>query len=171
MAELQLQSQPPVDAAAPVKLIVGGMTLFLDADGLKILEGRDSHDRRKSRFCGIQILPGTFSTTIPYYNILWASADSEKLVIEWAEEKSEGKLRHATLNYAPIRDSAAETETFVASLRDRAYGQVPRNRRAMVLINPHAGPGGAARIWENDVRPIFEAARMTLDTSTPMMLW
>ena len=125
---------------------------------------RASHERRKSRFCGIQILPGVYSTVIPYYNIIWASAENGHIIIDWAEEKSKGYLRHATMRY-PIRDTLAETNRFVAGLRDQAYGQIPRQRRAKVLINPHAGPGGATRIWEHDVKPIFEAARMTLDVT------
>jgi sphingosine kinase len=31
-----------------------------------------------------------------------------------------------------------------------------------VLVNPHAGPGGAKKIWEKEVKPIFEAARMPM---------
>ncbi len=29
-------------------------------------------------------------------------------------------------------------------------------------MNPHAGPGGADKIWEKEVKPIFEAARMPM---------
>lgn len=35
-----------------------------------------------------------------------------------------------------------------------------------MLINPHAGPGGALRKWSNDVKPLFDAARMELDVVT-----
>lgn len=31
------------------------------------------------------------------------------------------------------------------------------------MVNPHAGPGGAVKIWENEVKPIFDSARMALD--------
>lgn len=44
----------------------------------------------------------------------------------------------------------------------RSYGPAPRRRRAYVLVNPHAGPGGAVKIWETQVKPIFDAARMPL---------
>lgn len=44
----------------------------------------------------------------------------------------------------------------------RSYGPAPRRRRAYVLVNPHAGPGGAVKIWESQVKPIFDAARMHL---------
>lgn len=45
----------------------------------------------------------------------------------------------------------------------RAYGQADRRKRAKVLINPYSGPGGADKIWEHEVKPLFEAARMSLD--------
>lgn len=50
----------------------------------------------------------------------------------------------------------------------RAYGSAPRRKRAYVLVNPHAGPGGAQKKWDAQVKPIFEAARMpmTIHTTT-----
>lgn len=51
---------------------------------------------------------------------------------------------------------------WVQHLVARSYGPAPRRRRAYVLVNPHAGPGGAVKIWENQVKPIFDAARMPL---------
>lgn len=35
-----------------------------------------------------------------------------------------------------------------------------------MLINPHSGPGGALRKWNNDVLPLFQAARMELEVVT-----
>lgn len=51
---------------------------------------------------------------------------------------------------------------WVERLLDRAYAGSARRKRAWVLVNPHAGPGGAEKIWEKQVRPIFEAARMPM---------
>lgn len=51
---------------------------------------------------------------------------------------------------------------WVDRLLDRAYGSSARRKRAWVLVNPHAGPGGAEKIWEKEVKPIFEAARMPM---------
>ncbi len=59
--------------------------------------------------------------------------------------------------------TAAMVEAWVEALLTRGYGDAQRRRRAKVLVNPHAGPGGAARIWEREVRPLFEAARMVVD--------
>lgn len=54
-------------------------------------------------------------------------------------------------------------DAFVAHVLDLAYpAPIQRRKRAWVLVNPHAGPGGADKIFEKKVRPIFEAARMPL---------
>ncbi|KAI0971525.1 diacylglycerol kinase catalytic domain-containing protein [Xylaria arbuscula] len=62
--------------------------------------------------------------------------------------------------------SKVKCRAFIDGLLNRAYGRAQRQRRAKVLINPHAGPGGAVDLWRDSVRPIFEAARMTLDEVT-----
>jgi sphingosine kinase len=54
-------------------------------------------------------------------------------------------------------------ESFVAAIKAAAYGAASPERRAFVLVNPHAGPGGADKIWEKQVRPIFEAAHWTMN--------
>ncbi|KAL8414324.1 hypothetical protein RB594_005521 [Gaeumannomyces avenae] len=61
----------------------------------------------------------------------------------------------------------AAATAWAALLLDRSYDAAStRRKRAYVLINPHAGPGGAVRKFESEVRPIFEAARMTLTVVT-----
>lgn len=52
------------------------------------------------------------------------------------------------------------------TLLDRAYGPAQRRKRAYVLVNPHAGPGGAQKKWDHEVEPIFKAARMALTVHT-----
>lgn len=53
---------------------------------------------------------------------------------------------------------------FAEIVMSRAYGLAMRQKRAYVLVNPNSGPGGAVRMWEKEARPIFEAARMTVET-------
>lgn len=48
----------------------------------------------------------------------------------------------------------------------KAYGQSKREKRVYVLINPNSGPGGAVRHWQNEVKPLFEAARFKMDIVT-----
>jgi sphingosine kinase len=111
---------------------------------------------------------------IPYYNILWATAENQivldsklgvdnHLVVDYAVEISKTQLRRATLQYPFGKIPIATAQKWIETLLQHAYGQAQQQRRAKVLVNPHAGPGGAVQIWEREVKPFFEAARMTLD--------
>ncbi|KAL8387978.1 hypothetical protein RB595_009535 [Gaeumannomyces hyphopodioides] len=131
--------------------------------------------------------------SIPLYNILWAEVANGALTIDYAQDLSKTRLRAAKLSIplptppteppadaaaAPtqppptttttITDAPEEAATaWAALLLDRSYDPAStRRKRAYVLINPHAGPGGAVRKFEAEVRPIFEAARMTLTVVT-----
>lgn len=118
--------------------------------------------------------PGTNGTpsSIPYYNILWAeiTGDRRWLLIDYADQSQAHRLEVRNAKIA-ISDLATEQGTSSASdevaswverLLERSYAGAARRKRAWVLVNPHAGPGGADGIWEKDVKPIFEAARMPL---------
>ena len=110
--------------------------------------------------------------SIPYYNILWAevTGDGRWLLVDYADQTHPHHLqvRHAKFDIsglvveqtpAGVGDQVAP---WVDRLLDRAYSGSARRKRAWVLVNPHAGPGGADKIWEKDVKPIFEAARMPM---------
>ncbi|OAA72797.1 sphingosine kinase [Akanthomyces lecanii RCEF 1005] len=104
--------------------------------------------------------------TIPLYNVLWAEVVEANLTIEYAllSDKSKFQVEKWTL---PINsaDEQAQTssETFATALRSRAYGKAQQKRRAYVLVNPNAGPGNGVKRWENEVKPLFDAARMEMD--------
>jgi sphingosine kinase len=109
---------------------------------------------------------------IPLYSVLWAELDSTRhsLTIDYAREVSKTLRRAAKLSFPVSPDAAATPEAatpdsvseWIEHLMARSYGPAPRRRRAYVLVNPHAGPGGAVKIWEAQVKPIFDAARMPL---------
>ena len=102
--------------------------------------------------------------TIPYHHILWAEVLGNAVFVDFASVATKA-ARTSKLTFA-IHDVAEPTiAQWVAELLDRAYGKALRCKRAKVLVNPHAGPGGADKIWDNEVRPLFEAARMQLDIS------
>lgn len=121
------------------------------------------------------------SQSIPLYNILWAevSQDRRTLTIDYAQNVNKTQLRAATLSF-PATSSSPTTSTddenlyptpdsilkWTDTLLDRAYGPAQRRRRAYVLVNPHAGPGGAQKKWDTEVEPIFKAARMALTVHT-----
>ncbi len=109
---------------------------------------------------------------IPFYNILWAeiTGDGRWLLVDYVEQTHSHHLqvRHAKFDIsglvveqtpAGVGDQVAP---WVDRLLDRAYSGSARRKRAWVLVNPHAGPGGADKIWEKDVKPIFEAARIPM---------
>ncbi|CCC07161.1 unnamed protein product [Sordaria macrospora k-hell] len=123
--------------------------------------------------------------SVPFYNILWAyiTPDRNYLRIDFAEETSPKKHqlivrqlefplpsapsqapeRESLLSPTILSPSAATLDAFVSRLLDLAYpAPIQRRKRAWVLVNPQAGPGGADKIFEKEVRPIFEAARMPL---------
>lgn len=100
--------------------------------------------------------------SIPLYNILWSQVNGGDIVIEFAHlSKSKFHVEKWTL---PIQEPAAsEPETFTIELLSRSYATAQQKRKAYVLINPNSGPGNGVKIWEKDVKPLFQAARMDLD--------
>lgn len=149
------------------------LSLAIRHDSLHIQDGR-ADTAKKSRTCGFGSSGPSQPPTprrIPLYNILWAELDSahHALTIDYAREVSRTSRRAAKLSL-PLSPEASPPEAataesiseWVQHLMARSYGPAPRKRRAYVLVNPHAGPGGAAKIWESQVKPIFDAARMAL---------
>ncbi|KAK4227430.1 NMDA receptor-regulated protein 1-domain-containing protein [Podospora fimiseda] len=111
------------------------------------------------------------NVVIPYYNVLWAevSEDTNWLQIDYAHQDKPHHLVVKTVKLAVSSEEQQQGEdgglgNWVEKLLDKAYEGpgVKRRKRGWVLVNPHAGPGGAERIWEREVKPIFEAARMDL---------
>ncbi|KAK4176652.1 putative phingoid long chain base kinase [Triangularia setosa] len=145
-----------------------GVTLTLGSDSLLI---PDQLVTKPNRSCLCLPSIGTKNGTpssIPYYNILWAetSEDRSWLVMDYAHEDSPHHLVVRNLKFAIPAQTSEQTDNHVASwieqLLDRAYGTAVRRKRAWVLVNPHAGPGGADKIWDKQVKPIFEAACMAM---------
>ncbi|CAI4211975.1 unnamed protein product [Parascedosporium putredinis] len=138
LAEDTLDGEP-VAAGDDIIVVDGSSTLSLGPDSLVLT--KSTHAKPK-RTCGI--IPTSDSSnaseSIPLYNVLWAElASPSTLVIDFATQQSS-------------KNSAWET-----------YGPAKLRKRAKVLVNPHAGPGGADKLWEHEAKPIFEAARMALD--------
>ncbi|KAK3956594.1 ATP-NAD kinase-like domain-containing protein [Pseudoneurospora amorphoporcata] len=162
------------------------VTLTCDNDELIIQE-----HAKKSRWCCCSVTPPRRLPpgSVPFYNILWAyiTPDRNHLRIDFAEETSAKKdrlivrqlefpLSPSGPSHASAREresllsppsisppSAAVLDAFVSHLLDLAYPPpIQRRKRAWVLVNPQAGPGGADKIFEKEVRPMFEAARMPL---------
>ncbi|KAI1115276.1 sphingoid long chain base kinase-like protein [Nemania sp. NC0429] len=143
-----------------------GISLSLRGDTLVVVD-RELVKRNRTKLCGVAIGKPPAEIAIPYYDVLWASVDNNELiVIDYAAHKSKTHLEHAKIRYPLGEVPPATAQTWAEALLNHAYGAAQRQRRAKVLINPHAGPGGAVRKWEREVKPLFEAARMTLDVLT-----
>jgi sphingosine kinase len=109
---------------------------------------------------------------IPYYNILWAEITSDRrwLVVDYADQTRPHFLQVRCAKFAISElatdrspdDVGDQADPWVERLLECAYSGSVRRKRAWVLVNPHAGPGNADKVWEKDVKPIFEAARMPM---------
>lgn len=112
--------------------------------------------------CGI----GTSNPrAIPFYNVLWAELSDTLLTIDYATPISKTAVRPETLSYPPPADLAL-AQIWITKLLDRAYGKSQKQKRAKVLLNPHAGKGSAVKWWNRDIEPILRAARCALDIQT-----
>ncbi|KAF4122365.1 sphingosine kinase [Geosmithia morbida] len=106
-------------------------------------------------------------TLIPYYNILWVEATSETLTIDYVADTNRNPARVDKQSWSiPNSHLADIVETFSAELLSSAYGKAKRAKSAYVLLNPNSGPGGAVRKWQTEAKPLFDAARMTLNVVT-----
>lgn len=112
--------------------------------------------------------PGSGRKSIPLYNVLWADVSNNRITVDFALHASKTVIKPDkwSIPLAPL-DSESPNDpsvaTFISTLLARAYGEAIPRKRAYVLVNPNSGPGGAVRLWENEVKPLFEAARMELD--------
>ncbi|EFY84309.1 sphingoid long chain base kinase 4 [Metarhizium acridum CQMa 102] len=107
---------------------------------------------------------------VPLYNVIWIEIANGNLFIDYAAQSSKTHVKLERWTFALAKDNESlgslRPEEFTARVLERAYGDSQLRKRAYVLINPHAGPGGALRKWSNEVKPLFDAARMELDVVT-----
>ncbi|PHH76005.1 hypothetical protein CDD82_4190 [Ophiocordyceps australis] len=147
--------------------LFGGRRMTIADSHLIIDDVTDFKKAKSHRWCCLPRPPDdNGKRLIPLYNILWVELlPNKKLTIDYAAQVSKKSIRPETLTFEiDYRSRDGERpEDFVSTLMRRVYGDAQRQKRAYVLINPHAGPGGALRKWERDVKPIFERARMVLD--------
>ncbi|KAJ8125964.1 hypothetical protein O1611_g7673 [Lasiodiplodia mahajangana] len=138
MAEPDLAGSDPEISLARVLTLKKGVSLTLGSDAL-IVKDRDLAKRNRTRFCGVAISKLQAEITLPYYNILWASVGDEHITIDYANNKSKNHLQCEKLQYSLAEVSTETAQAWAEKLLSHAYGQAQRQRRAKVLINPHAG--------------------------------
>ncbi|RYP13561.1 hypothetical protein DL765_006826 [Monosporascus sp. GIB2] len=131
-----------------------------------ILNPKETKKNRRM-VCGLRLGPPAGherQLAVPFYNILWARLHDGTLIIDYVHP-AKTRIRPERLVYPLGNVSSEEAEAWVEALLSRAYGRARRRKRAKVLVNPHAGPGKALKIWEKEVRPLFVAANMQLDVA------
>lgn len=141
-------------------------SLTLGTDSLILLD-ESLNSPKLLNCCGL--LPQLSKTTraIPFHNILWAEVQNPSSIkIDYTQTVGrKGKSCVVqTLQY-DIPDTAHKTASgWISALLERAYppGTQPR-KRVKVLVNPFGGQGYATKLWDTQVRPIFEAARWEID--------
>ncbi|PHH92060.1 hypothetical protein CDD83_9086 [Cordyceps sp. RAO-2017] len=152
--------------------LAGNRSLTVGESDLIIIDS--AFQRRPRRTCCdcLRTAMSTGSDTsgrrlIPLYNVLWAELSGTRLTIDYVLHPTKTSVRRASWTADVGADGEpTEPESFVSALLARAYGEAKPRKRAFVLVNPNAGPGGAQRKWERDVRPLLEAARMHVDVVT-----
>ncbi|KAI1504527.1 diacylglycerol kinase catalytic domain-containing protein [Biscogniauxia marginata] len=155
-----MSSEPGCD---DVLVFGNGVSIALAGNSL-VVKDKTLAKQHRTKICGIPFGSAPAGFTIPLYNILWAEIAEESLVIDYATPPASKKhVRVAKLKYALDDQPAHAIEFWIEALLAKAYKTAQRQKRAKVLVNPHAGPGGAVKVWEHEVKPLFEAARMSLD--------
>ncbi|KAI2611899.1 sphingoid long chain base kinase 4 [Hypoxylon sp. NC1633] len=155
---------PPAPPDADNVLVLPrSVSIAITTDSIVVKDKtRAKHLRKK--LCGIAVgsIPSDFS--IPLYNVLWADvSEAGILVLDYANPVSKKHVHAAKLEYGLGELSPDVARAWIDTLLKQAYGTAQRGKRAKVLVNPHAGPGGAVKAWEHEVKPLFDAARMSLD--------
>ncbi|KAH7160398.1 ATP-NAD kinase-like domain-containing protein [Dactylonectria estremocensis] len=153
---------------------VAGMRLELE--GKKMLtigtEHLELYDPITTKSAGMSCIPlrsaSSKTQLIPLYNVLWAKVSNNQIIIDFVLHASRTLIEpsNLTIPLAPTDSNGpggSFAETFARAILARAYREAKSRKRAYVLINPNSGPGGAIRLWKNEVKPIFDAARMELD--------
>ncbi|KAL3961538.1 hypothetical protein ACCO45_003061 [Purpureocillium lilacinum] len=159
----------PRNVNAAVRLVLpGGRTLTVAEKHLVIAEPPAKKKQPRSSACCLIATDASGNRLVPLYNILWAGATGHQLQISYAAQPSKTSIKLETWTFdldasdQPPADGSTPDD-FASSLVSQAYGDAQPQKRAYVLINPNAGPGGGLRKWERHAKPLFEAARMHID--------
>ncbi|RFU33125.1 hypothetical protein B7463_g3243, partial [Scytalidium lignicola] len=138
-------------------------TLTLGTDALLALDEEREGGGFASAIqcCGLSSKFNTLS--IPFYNILWAELVGSELSIQYASPVSKNVVKSTELKYDLEGLGLDVVQPWISQLLDKSYGEAQQQKRALVLVNPHAGKGNAVKWYYNDAEPILQAARCKID--------
>jgi sphingosine kinase len=100
--------------------------------------------------------------TVAHYDILDASLSEPELTINYVQRTSKS-VSPISATFKISSSDPTAVVYFIDQILERAYVSSQRNKRIKVIINPHGGTGRAQKIYTKFIKPIFEAARCTLD--------
>ncbi|KAK1502057.1 diacylglycerol kinase catalytic domain-containing protein [Colletotrichum tamarilloi] len=125
----------------------------------------DPTANKANRTCGFAGFGASAPSTqtVPLYNVLWADQTGETLTIDYAKQAGKQRVQAAKWTFTVNDTESPDVKSWIDTLMRKAYGPAKLCKRAKVLVNPHAGPGGAEKKWRVDVEPLFKAARMPID--------
>ncbi|KAK1969648.1 diacylglycerol kinase catalytic domain-containing protein [Colletotrichum sublineola] len=141
----------------------GNKSLTLAAEKLVLNDPTAKKANRTCGFAGFGASAASATHIIPLYNVLWAEQTNETLVIDYAKQVTKNRVQAAKWTFGINGADGPDVQAWVDTLLTKAYGPAKRCKRAKVLVNPHAGPGGAEKKWRVDCEPLFKAARMPMD--------
>ena len=102
---------------------------------------------------------------IPYSDVIWFGVTQDYATLDYVSDPGKANPKHVALRFRITNEEKVrQVEDFAVEFRARAYGRSKQMKRAYVLVNPHSGPGGATKKWEKEVRPMFDAAKMTVQS-------
>ncbi|TDZ71981.1 Sphingoid long chain base kinase 4 [Colletotrichum trifolii] len=158
----QSYGKPASRAGSPDTIKVDGKTLTLTPENLLL---DDPSAKKSGRTCGIAGFGASSpaTQTVPLYNVLWAELVGQALTIDYANQVSKSRVQAAKWTFHVSDADIPDVRTWADNVLTNAYGPAKRCKRAKVLVNPHAGPGGAEKKYLGDVEPLFKAARMPID--------
>ncbi|KAI4594644.1 sphinganine kinase lcb4 [Pestalotiopsis sp. 9143b] len=160
-AESSFEGHSAAVTADQVLRLGGGVSLSFVDDSL-FVKDKAAAKRERAKLCGVPVGASQSSISIPFYHVLWAEVAKDAITIDYAAVAKD-KVAVKKLSY-PLGDVPSATAAAWADiLLEKSYGKSKQKKRAKVLVNPFAGPGGVDKIWEHDIRPLFDAARMPLD--------
>lgn len=102
----------------------------------------------------------TEDISVPLSRVLWVGISGPVVDVHLLVETS-GASELTTVSASFQGDdpnALSAASSWVKSAMAAVYGSVKPQRRLLVVVNPHSGPGKAASLYKNQVEPILEAA-------------
>ncbi|CAG8495612.1 15529_t:CDS:2 [Acaulospora colombiana] len=111
-------------------------------------------------------IAGARRTDIPSRNILDVAlkpspAGTTHVDIQALVPFKVNKLKLNNFNYEVVQSQSADS--WVEFVKNVAYQKVKPNKHLKIFINPNSGTGKAVKIFEKEVKPIFDAAGCKCD--------